>query len=106
MFAQYGCLNFHVIRDGGPKLSLVVKNKWSTGWTKSWFYCRAPCIHGSGGGKSVYVLHSRMSALDYTVEPEVECPDDDPIDAAFVQTTTTIGGGTLLKSLWLARCFS
>jgi hypothetical protein len=33
--AQYGCLNFHTKRDGGPKLSLVIKNKWSSGWTKS-----------------------------------------------------------------------
>jgi hypothetical protein len=40
MFTQYGCLNFHAKRDGGPKLSLAIKNKWSTGWTKSWFYYR------------------------------------------------------------------
>jgi hypothetical protein len=25
--AQYGCLNFHAKRDGGPKLSLTIKNK-------------------------------------------------------------------------------
>jgi hypothetical protein len=25
---QYSCLNFHAKRDDGPKLSLVVKNKW------------------------------------------------------------------------------
>jgi hypothetical protein len=31
MFAQYGYLNFHAKRDGGPKLSLTIKNKWSTG---------------------------------------------------------------------------
>jgi hypothetical protein len=24
---QYGCLNFHAKRDGGPKLSLAIKNK-------------------------------------------------------------------------------
>jgi hypothetical protein len=33
-----------------------------------------------------------MSALDYMVEPEVECLDDDPNNAAFIQVTTTIGG--------------
>jgi hypothetical protein len=27
MFAQYGYLNFHAKRDGGPKLSLTIKNK-------------------------------------------------------------------------------
>jgi hypothetical protein len=35
MFVQYGCLNFHAKRDGGPKLSLAIKNKWSMGWTRS-----------------------------------------------------------------------
>jgi hypothetical protein len=35
---QYGCLNFHVMRYSSPKLSLTIKNKWSAGWMKSWFY--------------------------------------------------------------------
>jgi hypothetical protein len=29
--AQYGCLNFHSKRDGSPKLSLTIKNKWLVG---------------------------------------------------------------------------
>jgi hypothetical protein len=33
-----------------------------------------------------------MGELDYAVEPEVECPDNDPNDDAFVQATATIGG--------------
>jgi hypothetical protein len=33
-----------------------------------------------------------MSMLDYVVEPDVECPDDDPNDVAFVRTTAIIGG--------------
>jgi hypothetical protein len=37
--AQYGCLNFHAKRDGSPKLSLMIKNKWSSRWTRSRFYC-------------------------------------------------------------------
>jgi hypothetical protein len=40
----------------------------------------------------VYALHSQMSELDYAIEPEVECPDNDPNDDAFVRETTTIGG--------------
>jgi hypothetical protein len=32
----------------------------------------------------VYALHLRMSELDYVVEPEVECTDDDPNDDSFV----------------------
>jgi hypothetical protein len=53
MAAQYGYLNFHAKRDGGPKLSLAIKNKWSAGWMRYWFYCRKPCLCSSEGGKSV-----------------------------------------------------
>jgi hypothetical protein len=56
-----------------------------------------PCQRCSGGGKSVYALHSWMSELDYAVEPEVECLDKDPNDAAFVRATTTIGGRDAIK---------
>jgi hypothetical protein len=33
-----------------------------------------------------------MSTLDYTVEPEVECPYSDVNDAAFIWAMATIGG--------------
>jgi hypothetical protein len=33
-----------------------------------------------------------MSALNYAVEPEVDCTDSDINDAAFVRVTTMIGG--------------
>jgi hypothetical protein len=45
---QYGCLNFHAKRDGGPKLSLAIKNKWSTEWTKS---CFTAVCHADGASK-------------------------------------------------------
>jgi hypothetical protein len=90
--AQYGCLDFHSKRDDSPKLSLTIKNKWSVGYTKLWFYYRVPCQRSSRGGKSMYTLYSRMSELDYAVEPKVECPDNDPNDASFVRATATIGG--------------
>jgi hypothetical protein len=88
---QYRCLNFHAKRDDIPKLSLTIKNKWSTGWNKLWFYCRMPCRRSSGCGKSVYDLCLRMSELDYAVEPEVECSYDDPNDVAFFRAAATIG---------------
>jgi hypothetical protein len=90
-------LNFHVKRDGSPKLSLAIKNKWVVGWTKSWFYCRVPCRQSSEGGKSMFALHSQMSELDYAVKPEVECSDDDPNDAAFVRAMATIGGRDVVE---------
>jgi hypothetical protein len=32
----------------------------------------------------VYALYSPMSMLDYTIEPEIECPQIDMNDVAFV----------------------
>jgi hypothetical protein len=45
----------------------------------------------------MYALHSWMSELDYAIEPEVECPDNDPNDVAFVQATTTIRGRDVVE---------
>jgi hypothetical protein len=49
--AQFGCLNFHAKRykDSRAKLTVAVKNKWSLGYTKVWFYCKVP-IHRSPHG--------------------------------------------------------
>jgi hypothetical protein len=65
VYAQFGCLNSHVKRykDSGPKLSLAMKNKSSTGWSKAWLNYRVRVDRRSEGGKSIYTLHSRMSAL-------------------------------------------
>jgi hypothetical protein len=41
-FQQFGCLNFHVRRGGGAKLTPAIKNKWFAGWMKAWFYCKVP----------------------------------------------------------------
>jgi hypothetical protein len=38
----------------------------------------------------VHALHSWMSELDYSIEPDVECLDNDPNDAAFIRATATI----------------
>jgi hypothetical protein len=29
-------------KSSGTKLTIVVKNKRASGWTKAWFYCRVP----------------------------------------------------------------
>jgi hypothetical protein len=94
---QYGCLNFHAKRDGSLKLSLAIKNKWSSGWTKSWFYYRVPCRWSSEGNKILHAQHSRMSESDYAIEPDIECSNNDPIDVAFVRATATIGGHDAVK---------
>jgi hypothetical protein len=100
MFAQYGCLNFHAKRDGGSKLRLTVKNKWSSGWTKSWFYLR-----NFIGRTSVYALHSRMSMLDYTVESEVECLDSNANNTGFIRATATIRGRDAVEEFLACKMY-
>jgi hypothetical protein len=96
---QYRCLNLHAQRDGGPKLSLSVKNKWSLGWIKAWFYCRVPYLRHSEGRKSVFALRSRMSALHYTVKPEVKCSASDVNNTAFVRAAAMIGVHRAIEEL-------
>jgi hypothetical protein len=90
---QFGCLNFHVksYRGSGAKLTIVIKNKWSTGWMRAWFYCKVPIRRGPQGGKGVYVLHSIMSTLDYETEPPIDCLDTDVGDDALVRAAGLIG---------------
>jgi hypothetical protein len=45
----------------------------------------------------VHALHSRMGVLDYAVEPEVECANYDPNDAAFIRATVAIGGRDVVE---------
>jgi hypothetical protein len=51
-------------------------------------------------------LHSWMSELDYTVEPKVECPDNDPSDAAFVRETATIGGRDVVEEYVTCKMYA
>jgi hypothetical protein len=46
-----------------------------------------------------------MITLDYVVKSEVECPDDDPIDVAFVRTTATIGGWDVVKEFVACKMY-
>jgi hypothetical protein len=46
-----------------------------------------------------------MSALDYTVEPEVECLEDDVNDAAFVQVIATIGGWDVVEEFVACKMY-
>jgi hypothetical protein len=46
-----------------------------------------------------------MSALDYVVELEVECPDDDANDAAFIRATATIGGRDAIKEFVACKIY-
>jgi hypothetical protein len=89
---NWGVTNFHTKQDGGSKLSLTIKNNWSLGWMKAWFYYRVPCRRSSEGEKNMFALWLWMSALDYSMEPAADFPHNDVNDAAFMRATTTIGG--------------
>jgi hypothetical protein len=47
-----------------------------------------------------------MSALDYTVELEFECLDNDPNDIAFVRVTATIRGQDAVEEFVACKMFS
>jgi hypothetical protein len=41
--AQFGCITFHPSHYGGQaKLTLIVRNMWTSGWDSHWFYYRVP----------------------------------------------------------------
>jgi hypothetical protein len=46
-----------------------------------------------------------MSAPDYVVEPDVECPDDDPNDVAFVRATATIRGQDAIEEFMACKMY-
>jgi hypothetical protein len=91
-FQQFGVMNFHARRGGGVRLTLAIKNKWSTGWTKAWFYCKVSLHVCSQGGNSVHALRSHISSLRFCMEPPFICPDDDLSDAALVWASKFTGG--------------
>jgi hypothetical protein len=73
-------------------LRLAVKNKWSVGWTKVWFYLPGPLPSKLQRQEKVFALGSWMSVLDYEVEHAVDCPYTDVNNIAFIQATTMIRG--------------
>jgi hypothetical protein len=79
---------------GSAKLTPAINNKWSLSWMKVRFYCK---VLIAVGGKSVHVLHSYMSNLEYLTEPPHNCPVDDSNDKAFVHASMTIGGRDIVK---------
>jgi hypothetical protein len=101
VLAQYGCVNFQAKHYGGQgaRLTVVVKNKCFGGWTQARFYCKVPLLQTPDPlrGKSVYALHSSLTALDVSTDPLFQCADDDSGDVAFVQAMGLIGGRDTVK---------
>jgi hypothetical protein len=88
-FQQFSIINSHSRRGGEAMLTSAIKNKWSAGWMKVWFYYKVPLHVCPQGGKSVHALRSDMSALKFHTKPSLNCPDDDLSDKAFVWAVKT-----------------
>jgi hypothetical protein len=99
MFQQFGCVNFHErhYQGSGAKLTHAVKNKWSTGWMKAWFYCKVSAHVCPQGGKSGHGLRSHLCGLDFRMEPLVDCPDDDLGDVTFVKVAGSFRGRDVVE---------
>jgi hypothetical protein len=65
---QFGYFNFHSkhYKDSEVKLTLVVKNKWSMGWTRAWFNCKVPFTEAHMVGKypCFALSHEPIGLLD------------------------------------------
>jgi hypothetical protein len=77
----------------------AMKNKWSSGWPSSRFYCRVPLHKGEAMRKGVYPLHSEMHALDYMMVATHSYASDDINAMAFEEATKIIGGRDAVKEL-------
>jgi hypothetical protein len=91
-YQQFDCINFDGRWGSEAKLTPAIKNKWSSSWTKGWFYCKFPKHLCELGGKTVHILRSYMCSLEFRMDPLFDCADDDSGDVAFVQATKFIGG--------------
>jgi hypothetical protein len=91
-FQKFGCLNFHARQGGGVKLTPAIKNKWSTGRTKAWFYYKVSMHVCVQGGKAMHVLRSYMCGLDFRTETPFDRSDDNSGDISFIWATKFVGG--------------
>jgi hypothetical protein len=74
-----------------------MKNKWSTEWTKAWFYCKVPLHPCPRGGKTVHALCSHIGALNFHMKPISSDTTQDLIDDGFVWVSQNIGGRDVVE---------
>jgi hypothetical protein len=103
---QFGVVNFHGKRGGEVGLIPATKNKWSTGWTKAWFYCKVPLHPYPRGGKTVHALHSHMSALNFRMKPISSNTSKDMDDTAFIWASQNIGGRDAVEEFFVLWCLA
>jgi hypothetical protein len=96
-FQQFDAINFHARRGGEAGLTLAIKNKWSTGWMRAWFYCKVPLHACQQGGKSIYALRLHMSTLKFHTKPSIENSGEDLSNDAFIWASKSIGGWDVVE---------
>jgi hypothetical protein len=101
-YQQFGVVNFHGKMGSEAGLVPATKNKWSTGWTKTWFYCKVPLHTYPHGGKTIHDLRKHMSALNFCTKPITSDTTRDLNDDAFVWASQNIGGRDVVEEfvLW------
>jgi hypothetical protein len=74
-----------------------MKNKWSTGRAKAWFYCKVPLHPCPRGGKTIHALRSHMSALNFCTKPISSNTTQDLNDDGFIWASQNIGGQDVVE---------
>jgi hypothetical protein len=102
--AQFGCITFNPSYSGGwSKLTLIVRNKWTSSWDIHWFNCRVPSEQvADAQGKGSYPLRSTMTPFDHMVDASFECSEDVNVKA-FIEATSIISGRNAVQD-FLAYC--
>jgi hypothetical protein len=91
---QFGCIAFHPTRYvGWVRLTLSVRNKWTSDWASNWFYCKVPSEQiADVWGKWNYTLRSMMTQRNYSMDALFECGPGDVDVTIFVEVALLIGG--------------
>jgi hypothetical protein len=91
-FQQFSVINFHARQGGEAGLTQAIKNKWSIGWTRAWFYCKVPLHLFQQRGKCIHARRLHMSTIKFCTKPSYDCSGEDLSDGAFVWASKCIGG--------------
>jgi hypothetical protein len=74
-------------------LTPAVKNKWTSGWARNWFYNKVPSKYKADvHGKGTYPLRSEMTPLQYLTDAPYKCGVDNASVLAFPKVAAIIGG--------------
>jgi hypothetical protein len=88
------------------KVTLAVRNEWTSDWDSNWFYCRVPSEEVADvRGKGNYPLSSMMTQLNHLIGTLFECGPGDTNVTSFIEAASIIRGrnavdGFLSYGIW------